>query len=354
MSTELTWIIYGATGYTGRHIAALAASKGMRPVLAGRNGSVLADLASRLDLEWRAFNLDEPDCVAAGLSGHQLLLNCAGPFVNTYGPLIEACMAEGVHYLDITGEVPVCEALDRWDLQAKERDIVIMPAVGFDMVPGDCLGAMLQRGMPDATDLQVAYAFEGAITRGSVRTSILTFTPDVLVRRDGELIILPNPIHRSFDFGPQSSFRNVVCPAVTFGDISTTWRTTGIPNVTAFIHMSKQFLDLAQIAGEEDINRLPEGPDDAQLTTMKTYIVATVTNKAGDALAARLTTPQTYAITFPLAVECVRRVLEGRVAPGYRTPAASFGQDYIERFEGCLLEWDVTPTSRETDRQASF
>src|SRR3954451_6133154 len=100
-------LIYGATGYIGALIAREAVARGRRPILAGRTAAAVAALANELGLGHRAFALDDPAAVAAGLRGVAAVLNGAGPFARTAGPLAAACLAAGVHYLDITGEIGV-------------------------------------------------------------------------------------------------------------------------------------------------------------------------------------------------------------------------------------------------------
>ncbi|HEV8000488.1 MAG TPA: saccharopine dehydrogenase NADP-binding domain-containing protein, partial [Planctomycetaceae bacterium] len=110
MTSDSKWILYGATGYTGRCIAEEAIRRGLRPVVAGRNGEKVHELARRLGLVHRAFGLSDASTLTQSIRGAGLVLNCAGPFSATARPLMAACLAERVHYLDITGEIEVIEA----------------------------------------------------------------------------------------------------------------------------------------------------------------------------------------------------------------------------------------------------
>ncbi|HYR28118.1 MAG TPA: saccharopine dehydrogenase NADP-binding domain-containing protein, partial [Thermoanaerobaculia bacterium] len=162
------WMIYGANGYTGELIAREAVRRGEKPLLAGRNADEVHALARELGCEARVFDLDHID-----LSGIALVLHCAGPFSRTSGPMVAACLAAGVHYLDITGEVAVFEAIYARDEEARHRNVVLIPGVGFDVVPTDCLAAMLHQRMPDATELWLAFnSNRGGISRGTMNTVI--------------------------------------------------------------------------------------------------------------------------------------------------------------------------------------
>src|ERR1700753_2310189 len=99
------WMIYGANGYTGELIAREAATRGMRPLLAGRSEESIGVLARELGLEARVFPLDDPVAAREGLRGITTVLHCAGPFSRTSAPMVDACLAAKVHYLDITGEI---------------------------------------------------------------------------------------------------------------------------------------------------------------------------------------------------------------------------------------------------------
>src|SRR5437764_7173863 len=100
------YMIYGANGYTGELIAREAVRRGQRPVLAGRNREAVENLARELGCEARVFDLSKPD-----LSGVALVLHCAGPFIQTSKPMVDACLAARAHYLDITGEMSVFESI---------------------------------------------------------------------------------------------------------------------------------------------------------------------------------------------------------------------------------------------------
>ena len=333
------WMIYGATGYSGSRTAERAVALGYQPVLAGRSEPEVKKLAERLGLTWESCDLKDTTKLTQVLSKFSAVLNAAGPFIDTYKPMIEACIKTGTHYLDISGEVGVYEGLASYQSQAIQAGIMIMPAVGFDMVPGDCLALMLKDKLPDARELNIAYSFDGTLSRGSTRTALVTFSPDTQVRRGGKITRLAAPIVRNFDFGSKSSAGTVDCYSATFGDISIGARTTAIPDITSYMHVTAAFQKLATLTSAEAVNLLPDGPSDEELKTHSAFIVGEARNKSGKTVRARLTTPQVYAITFPLAAEIAQQVHGGKLRPGFQTPAAIFGKDFILNFERCSLEW---------------
>jgi len=132
MSRSQTWMLYGAAGYTGTLIAHYAHERGHRPLLAGRNGSAITALAERLDMPHRVLVLDDPTVLRSALAEVDLVLNAAGPFLHTAAPLAQACLAAGVHYLDIGNELQVFRTLYDLDQRARRAGVTIIPgANGF-------------------------------------------------------------------------------------------------------------------------------------------------------------------------------------------------------------------------------
>ena len=151
-----TWMLYGAAGYTGRLIAQHACERGHRPVLAGRTAPAVTALAERLDLPHRVLPLDDPAALNTALAGVDLVLNAAGPFLHTAAPLAEACLAAGVHYLDIGNELQVFSALYDLDHRARQAGVTIMPGVGFGVVATNCLARYVSDAVGGAQHLEVA------------------------------------------------------------------------------------------------------------------------------------------------------------------------------------------------------
>jgi short subunit dehydrogenase-like uncharacterized protein len=111
----------------------------MKPILAGRNAIAIEELAKKHHLDYRVFALDETARLDAALQEVDMVLHCAGPFSITSRTMVEACLRNKKHYTDITGEISVFESMAALDDKAKAFEIMVMPGVGFDVVPSDCL-----------------------------------------------------------------------------------------------------------------------------------------------------------------------------------------------------------------------
>ena len=340
------FLIYGASGYTGVLCAERAVERGLRPILAGRSRAKVQPLADRLGLEARSFSLDDPARLAEGLAGVAAVLHAAGPFSTTARPMAEACLKAGIHYLDITGEIDVFEALAALDERAKAAGVMLLPGAGFDVVPTDCLAAHLKARMPDAVRLRLSIGGFGSISRGTAKTMAEAAAFGTRVRRGGRIVELSTPPRASADFG--SGPRPTV--ALSWGDVATAWRSTGIPDIEVFFQASPAlargaampaFLRrlLASGPAQRVIARsiekaLPPGPTSEQRARGRSLFLGEAWDGAGQRVATRMEAPEGYTLTAWTAVEIAKRAAHNEAVAGFQTPATAFGADFVLRFEG--------------------
>jgi short subunit dehydrogenase-like uncharacterized protein len=337
----MTLLVYGAYGYTGELIAEEAVDRGVETVVAGRNEVRTEHLGRRLDCESRSFGVGEaPD----HLEDVDAVLNCAGPFVDTYEPMVEACLETGTDYLDITGELSVFEAVAERDREAEQADVCLLPGVGFDVVPTDCLAGHLHDRLPGATDLALGFDPSGSVSKGTLASAIEHAGQGGKVRRNGDVVDVPSA-HRSrrIDFGRGE--RNAV--AIPWGDVSTAYYTTGIGNVEVYTAMPKAaeralrlgrpVLPLLEV---EPVKRTLQsvaqltvsGPSARQRERGACYVWGEATD-GETTVTSRLKTPETYALTVDAATTAAERVLEGDQV-GFETPAAAFTPEFVLELDG--------------------
>ncbi|MBD3560016.1 saccharopine dehydrogenase NADP-binding domain-containing protein [Planktothrix sp. FACHB-1355] len=344
------FLLYGANGYTGTLIARLAVQRGLRPILAARNAEKLAPLATELSLEYRAFSLDDTAATDEALADVPLVLHCAGPFSRTSKPMVDGCLRTKRHYLDITGEVSVFEAIASRDAEAKTAGVMFLPGVGFDVVPSDCLAAHLKRRLPTATRLSLAFQIQGGVSRGTATTVIENQHKGGLVRRDG--IITPVPAAwktRQIDFGQGQ----VEATTVPWGDVSTAFYSTGIPHIELYMPVPasrRRLMLMSRYIGwllafppvqeylKAQIQKQVPGPTDAQRTQGSSLLWGEVEDDSGKKLVSRLQCPEGYTLTAMTALAIVQKVLGGQVAVGFQTPSKVYGADFILEIEGVLRE----------------
>lgn len=338
------WMIYGANGYTGELIARRAVAEGKRPVLAGRDARRIGELGAELGLETRAFDLHNPD-----LRGIAVVLHCAGPFIHTSAPMVDACLASRAHYLDITGEIDVFESVYARGDEARAAGISLISGVGFDVVPTDCLGALLSERLPDANELWLAFSTSrgSSISRGTMRTMIENLGRGGAIRQDGRIVRVPTAFEvREIPF--HGGARSAV--TIPWGDVSSAYRTTGIPNIRVYTGISKR--GLKRIRRLARIERLlafrplrmallrmaprSSGPTTEQRQRGSVELWGRVSNgRAEKSLA--MTTPDGYELTAAAALLAVERVLDGGVSTGALTPSQAFGTGFALALPGVFL-----------------
>ncbi|SEN21343.1 Uncharacterized conserved protein [Halorientalis persicus] len=343
-------LIYGSYGYTGELIAEEAVERGIDPVLAGRNERKLSEQAAELDCETVAFGLDDHSAVTDALDPVDVVLNCAGPFVETYEPMVEAATETGTHYLDITGEIDVFQAVAGYDERAADAGVMLMSGVGFDVVPTDCLAAHLAERLPDATHLALGFKGLADISPGTMKTMLNYAGDGGYVRRDGLLESVPAAYRtRKIDFG--SGERSAV--TIPWGDVVTGYHTTGIPNIEVYMAAPEPaiwamrgtrpvapLLDIGPVKStlQQVIDTAVTGPGERTRERGRGYVWGEVTDEDGGRAVSRLETPETYKLTVESSLEIAERVLDGDAPAGYQTPAGAYGPDLVLDLPGVERE----------------
>lgn len=347
----MSFLIYGAYGYTGELIAREAVERGLEPMLAGRDATKLRALATELDLPYRAVTLNVEAPLDDVLEDVPLVMHCAGPFVHTAQPMVDACLRTGTHYLDITGEIDVFSQIAGRDAEAQKAGVMLLPGVGFDVVPTDCLAAHLHERLPEAEQLELAIMAVGSrVSQGTATTAIEHIADGGAVRRGGEIMDVP-PVwkQREVDFGRGP--KSVV--TIPWGDLVTAYWSTGIPNITVYARLpstARRLMTASQVLGgvlkskpvqdtlKWAVRQGEPGPDEQMRKQGASIVWGEATGRDGKAVRARLFGPETYAFTTRAALASVEAVLDGTAPTGYQTPAMAFGADFVLGIDGVERE----------------
>lgn len=320
-----TLLIYGATGYTGRMAAEGAKASGLKFEIAGRDHPRIAALAAQLGVPFRVFDIG-PD-TEKFLSGISVLLNFAGPFAQTAEALMRACIKAGVDYLDITAEINVYRLAERLGAEAVAAQVMLLPGVGWDVVPTDSLAVNVAQRVAKPLALSIALQVPGSMSRGSAMSVSEIIGAGVLARVDGELVATPDAQPRHFDFGEGP----VLCVPLSFGDLVTGWHSTGIPNIAMFVHLSGEAFP------EGDLSLLPDGPSAKERDTYRAHAAVEITGADGSIARSVIETVNGYSYTPLAAVEAARRVLSGERRSGFSTPTQVFGGGFAESIAGTVI-----------------
>lgn len=353
----MSWLVYGAYGYTGELVVEQALATGQRPVLGGRRAEPLAALAARTGLPHVVVDLDDPGALDRALDDVAVVAHCAGPFSATSRPMVDACLRTGTHYLDITGEIDVFEAIWARHDDALAAGVVLLPGAGFDVVPSDCLAAELAAEVGPLSSVTLALRMGGGVSPGTARTAAEALGAPSRCRRGGAIVEVPaSQRRRRVTFADTEA--DVV--AVSWGDVSSAARSTGAPDVTVYMALPAPLAGAAAALGRrattvpaplagaaaalgrssttrrllgEAARHLP-GPSARARSTSTGQLWGEVVDTAGTVVTGTVTTPNGYSLTADAVVRIAVALDEGQVAPGALTPSQAFGARFHRSLDG--------------------
>lgn len=332
-------MIYGAYGYAGELMVREAVKQGIKPIIAGLSAAKLKPLVDELGLEYKAFSIED---AATHLENVGVLLSCAGPFSATAEPMVRACLDRHVHYLDITGEIEVFRKCYAQNSQAQEQNIIVMPGVGTDIVPTDCLAAMLKEKLPTAMRLDLAFCFGTSMSIGTLKTSIESLGRGGLIRKDNQLQTVPNAYSmRKIPFQDRPRW----AATIPWGDVFTTGISTGVPNGVVYMAMSKTSIYMARLTNpfrriidqptvQNFLKNLAgkfvkKGPNAQARETERGQFWGEVTAPDGNKVAMTMSTPNVYALTAVVGIRIAQYCLDYTGPGGYFTPSMLLGSNFI-------------------------
>lgn len=345
-------MIYGATGFTGQLIVEICKQKNLTPTLAGRNPEKTKILADKYGLEWKSFGLENPSIVAKQIQDYELVLHCAGPFIETAEPMAEACIATNTHYLDITGEIPVYELLYNKHEKAKSQKVLLLPGVGFDIVPTDCVAMQIKRWLPDATELCLGFMGLSSISKGTAKSALAQAPYGSVIRKDGKLTRIPQfSLKREFKI----MGRKKTLYSIPWGDVFTAYISTGIPNVSVYTYVPNEVLKMSWVmnlfspmlknkpilhAAQNLIDLFVKGPDENLRQRGFSYVVGYGKNAEGKEVEIEIRTKEGYQFTAESAVLAVQKILEQsvQIPGGFSTPSLTFGADFVYEIPGTVAQ----------------
>ena len=340
-------VVYGSYGYTGRLIVEECLKKKFTVTLSGRNEALLKQQSDSTGLPYTPVDIDSPQDLDKLLENALVVIHCGGPFKFTAKQMVEACLRTKTHYTDITGEYMVFEMLAGLSDQAKQKEIMIMPGTGFDVVPSDCLALHLKNKLPTATHLQLAFiSTGGGLSRGTARSTLEGFGYGSMIRKDGKYqqIKTAGKI-RMVNFGPFE--KTAVC--IPWGDIATAYRSTGIPNIEVYMGVDSKTLRILRTTRffnwllkarwvkrllKKQIDKRINGPSQKHLLHSKSLLWGKVTNQDGATFESRLETFNGYTLTAKANVHIVEKIIGGDYKTGYHTPASAYSSTLIKEITG--------------------
>lgn len=340
-------LLYGANGYTGKLIVQLAAPYNLPLILAGRNEAALQELSRSSGFPYRVVALNNTPVLQQCLEDVAVVIHAAGPFSYTACAMVEACLATGTHYMDINGDVRMFERVQQYHKAAIDNNIMLLPGAGFDVVPTDCMALQLKQQMPDASQLELAFVTQGGrISHGTATTMAANLGRGGAERKEGKIVTVPLG---AYALWLQINTKKRMALSIPWGDVSTAWYTTGIPNIRtyagappmAFRLLKAQSLfnwllrtSFVRLLIQRKIDAAPAGPSDAERARACTYVWGRVRNARNETATASFSCADGYTFTAHSCLLIAQTVLEGQWKPGFQTPAAVYGADFVWKIPG--------------------
>jgi short subunit dehydrogenase-like uncharacterized protein len=328
--------LYGATGYTGRLVADELVRRGLDFVLGGRSADRLERVARRhgQGAETRVATVDDPASLRRLVDGCDVLINCAGPFSRAGEPVVQAAIDTGTYYLDSTGEQTFMRTVfDRYGPEAERKGVALVPAMGFDYMPGDCIARLAAEGHEPLAELELAYAVRGfGASRGTLKSALEIMKGGDVIYDGGHWRPAPGGVFKaSADFpepiGRQPMTRYPSGEVITVPRHTTTRRVTSLitakavaplPQLAPAVPYIMPVLSLAlrtPVTGllDKAIGRLPEGPSEEDRRGAEFTIVATARGGGGSTGRGVVRGSDPYGLTAVTLVYGAERM----AAPGY-------------------------------------
>jgi len=316
--------LLGATGYTGKLVAAVLDERGLTHRRGGRSADKLADLPASQHAEPFVVDVTEPSRVDAFFDGIDVVINTVGPFTQFGMPVVEAAARHGVAYVDSTGEFGFMnDVYVRFGGPGTEASAPIVPACGFDYIPGDLCAAVAGAELAEpVAEVTVAYELLGMVpSRGTVRTGVGVMAGEV----SGQT--RPAPRRARFSDGPRTGLQipwgeEVTVPRHVKGaDVATVVSLPGLSAMAPLIPFMMQATRLALPLAEQFVDLVPEGPSESLRRRSRFTITAEARGASGktSAVVGRGTDP--YGLTARFLVEAAVRLRDGSGAKGAMAPA---------------------------------
>jgi short subunit dehydrogenase-like uncharacterized protein len=353
-----TIILYGAYGYTGQLIARECSARALHIILAGRNEKLLKAQSMETGYPFEVVDLSDSAALKNLLLKGRVVIHCAGPFQFTAQAMVETCLETGTHYTDITGEYQVFEMLATYHARAKEAGITILPGTGFDVVPSDCLALYLKTKLPSANRLELAFTSNGGLSRGTARTMVYGLGTGSVIREQGVLANIPlGKKIINIDFGKGS----MPCLNIPWGDVSTAWHSTGIPDIAVYTAVSAGAIRAVRLTRHLQsmlktpwvknmllsiVDRRVKGPGAQTLNGGRSLLWGKVQDAAGKTAVATIETLSGYKLTSKTSVLIAGYILRGNFKSGFQTPANAYGPDLILQIENTKRTLLTAPNER--------
>jgi hypothetical protein len=304
--------VYGATGHTGTFVVNELRRRGIAVLAVARDISRIAEGIPAV-----AASIDDPAALDAAFAGCAIVINCAGPFLDTAAPIVEAALRAKASYLDVTAEQPAARALfDGYHERAREAGIAIIPAAGFYGGLADLMASALV-GDGHADEITTAVALDHWWpTEGTRITGERNKSPRMMVEQ-GRLTPIALPA-QEIDWTFAQPFNTQRMVELSFSEVTTISHHIAVDSLHSYFSLGPL---------EEVRSATTPAPAavDADGRSAQRFMMEVVARTGTETRRARATGQDIYAISAPIIVEAAARMLQ----PSFqRRGALSLGQAF--------------------------
>ncbi|MGW0432810.1 saccharopine dehydrogenase family protein [Micromonospora sp. NPDC003197] len=345
MESNRNVAVFGAYGHTGRFVVAELRERGYLPLLLGRNQDKLQTLAQAPGLEARQASVDDPASLDRALHGATAVINCAGPFATTAAPLVEAALRAGIPYVDVAAEIEAnLDTFAHFAERARDAGTIVLPAMAFYGGLGDLLVTTAMGDWTTADEAHIAYGLSSwHPTNGTIVSGVVSgqrrggrrvrYTGGQVQYHDDPMPTVQWPFPAPL--GPQN-----VIAEFTMADIVTIPSHLTIPEVRTYM-AAKAAADLSAPDASA-----PTAVDERGRSA-QTFVVDVLVRSNGMERRMAATGQDIYAISAPLAVEAVDRILTGHTrTTGVASAGAVFDAPDFLRALSTHLSLDIPLDTR--------
>lgn len=311
--------VFGAYGHTGKFVVAELLKRGLTPVLAGRSREKLEKMGAQYpQLKTCIASTDNPRELDSALEGAAVVINCAGPFLDTAIPVLEAALRKGGHYLDIAAEQQsVIDVHEKFGAEAAEKGIAVVPAMAFYGGLGDLLATAAMGNWTTADAIAIGVALDSWLPTLGTRLTGQRNTAQRLTFAAHALAAVADPLPtRKWEF------------AAPFGVVDTqSFPLAEIITISKHLHVSdiNTYINTAPLLDIHNVETPAPQPTDESGRSAQVFLMEAVVRKGKEVRLARASGRDIYAITAPLIVEAAVRIMEGAIEKtGVSSPGAIF------------------------------
>lgn len=337
MSSDRKVTIFGAYGHTGRFVVSELRRRGWEPILSGREFAKLRAMGEVYrGLEVRTAVVDDPASLDHALSGAAAVINCAGPFLDTAGPVIAAAIRAGIHYLDVAAEqAAVLSVFERFADVARDAGVVVVPAMAFYGGLGDLLATAAMGRWDHAQEVSIATALDSwRPTHGTRVTGQRNpgqrfyFSANKLERADP-------PPSRIWNFPAPFGHQDV--EGLSLSETITISRHLRTPEIRVYLNHQA----LMEVRNPD--TPPPTAADDTGRSS-QVFVMDVIVRKDNTERRAMARGRDIYAVSAPIVVEAAERVIKGLAkTTGVRAAGEIFdARDFLSALSPAHLSFEIS------------